>query len=234
MNNQIIIDHRFCGPPDSGNGGYTCGMLAKYVGNPSEITLVSPPPLERPLAVSKVGEQWILSDGEVVVARGEAGPVEIEVPEPPTAAQAGSAVARSEIFEKHSFPTCFVCGPQRTERDGLRIFAGQVPGESFVCTQWIPDDTLTDNQGMVRDEIIWAALDCPGAWTAFSERTRTIVLGKLAVQIFSRMKAGDPCIVMGWKIGEEGRKLWVGTALFSNTGQLYAQAKATWIELKSK
>ncbi len=232
MNEHIIIDRRFCGPPTSGNGGYTCGMLANFVGYPAEVTLFIPPPLEVPLTVRQENGQYILSDGDTVVAKGVAKAVDIKVPEPPTMEEAKVSKAGSEIFEKHAFPTCFVCGPHRGECDGLRIFAGPVEGRNYVATSWIPDSSLTDDQGIVRNEIICAALDCPGAWAVFADRTRVFVLGKLAVDIIQRMIADDPCIVVGWKIGEEGRKLYAGTAVFSETGQLYARALATWIELK--
>ena len=35
----LSIDRRFCGPPGSGNGGYTAGRLAALIGDPAEITL---------------------------------------------------------------------------------------------------------------------------------------------------------------------------------------------------
>ncbi len=53
MVEQIIIERRFCGPPDSGNGGYTCGRLANYVDGTAEVTLLRPPPLERPLGIER-------------------------------------------------------------------------------------------------------------------------------------------------------------------------------------
>ena len=28
---SIIIDRRYCGPPNSGNGGYVCGRLARHI-----------------------------------------------------------------------------------------------------------------------------------------------------------------------------------------------------------
>ncbi|NLV16614.1 MAG: hypothetical protein GXY50_05345 [Syntrophomonadaceae bacterium] len=234
MNEQIIIEQRFCGPPESGNGGYSCGMLANFVGDSAEVKLISPPPLDTPLTVESREGRYTLLNGDTVVAAAEAAVVDIEVPAPPTLAQARETMAGAEIFEKHKFPTCFVCGPHRAECDGLRIFPGAVQGRNYVATEWIPDDSLTDDTGLVRNEIIWAALDCPGAWAVFAGRTRAIVLGKLAVQIMSRMKAHEPCIVLGWQIGEEGRKLMCGTALFSETGELYARARATWIELKKE
>ena len=42
----------------------------------------------------------------------------------------------------HPFPTCFACGPDRAEGDGLRIFPGPVGGASgdrgYVASLWVP------------------------------------------------------------------------------------------------
>jgi hypothetical protein len=47
-----------------------------------------------------------------------------------------------------------------------------------------------------------------------------------------RVRAGEPCTVIGWKIGSEGRRHVAGTALFDAAGELCARARATWVELK--
>ena len=36
-------------------------------------------------------------------------------------------------------------------------------------------------------------------------------------------------MVVGWPLGEDGRKLYAGTALFTADGELLARARATWI-----
>jgi hypothetical protein len=38
-------------------------------------------------------------------------------------------------------------------------------------------------------------------------------------------------VVIGWPVGEDGRKLYSGTALFSEGGELRAFARATWVRL---
>jgi hypothetical protein len=35
--------------------------------------------------------------------------------------------------------------------------------------------------------------------------------------------------VMGWPLGEEGRKLYAGTAVFGEGGRTLGAARATWI-----
>jgi hypothetical protein len=52
VSDPIVIDRRFRGPPESGNGGYTCGLVAGRVDGPAEVTLRLPPPLEEPLTVA--------------------------------------------------------------------------------------------------------------------------------------------------------------------------------------
>jgi len=55
MTERVTIDRRFRGPSDSGNGGYVCGVVAALVGGPAEVTLRSPPPLDRPSARAAFG-----------------------------------------------------------------------------------------------------------------------------------------------------------------------------------
>jgi len=41
----IMIEKRFCGSPNSANGGYVYGLLARHIDASAEITLRAPPPL---------------------------------------------------------------------------------------------------------------------------------------------------------------------------------------------
>ncbi|MGE5423145.1 MAG: PaaI family thioesterase, partial [Ignavibacteriales bacterium] len=142
------------------------------------------------------------------------------------------AAGNHPMMDSHFFNCCFVCGPGRKPADGLRIFAGIVEDQDYVAADWIPDLCFADDSGLVRNEIVWAALDCPGAWAALTDRLRPIVLGRIAVEIINPVKAGQKLVVIGWKIAEEGRKIQVGTALFDEDSRLLAKARAIWIELK--
>jgi hypothetical protein len=51
MTAPLVIAPRFCGPPDSGNGGYVCGLIAGRLGEQTEMTLRAPPPLATPMTV---------------------------------------------------------------------------------------------------------------------------------------------------------------------------------------
>jgi hypothetical protein len=227
----VVIDGRYCGPPDSGNGGYVCGLVAGILGGPAEVTLRRPPPIGRPLRVLGGPESAVaLLDRDEVVAEGVSARPEVHLPGPVTQEEAIEAAGRYRGFSLHPFPTCFVCGPQRAEGDGLRIFTGPVTGLGLVAAPWTPDETLTSADGLVRPEFVWAALDCPGAFAnGFPEIA--MVLGRLSAEVVGPVKPGQSCVVLGWSEGSEGRKHFAGTAIFGDDGQLLALARATWISL---
>ncbi len=234
MSEQIIIDRRFRGPPDSGNGGYVCGIVAGLIGGTAEVTLRRPPPIGRPLEVVRLDRGGVaLRDGETLIAQGEPASVEIEVPDPVGYAAAQEAAKSYPGFENHPAPMCFVCGPDRDEGDGLRILPGPIAGRDIVAAPWTPDASLADENGKVRPEIVWAALDCPGAFAVGFSVENVIVLGRLAAKLLAPAKHGEEYVVIGWPLGGEGRKLYAGSALYSRAGTLHAFAKATWIKVET-
>ena len=212
-----MIDSRFRGPAASGNGGYTCGLVAACVGNPAEVTLRLPPPLERPLRFD--GRR--LWDDKALVAEAQSAEVELDVPAPVSFEEANRA---AEPDLRSPFPECFVCGHERA--DGLRIFAGAVPGRAVVAAPWIPAEDL------LALEFVWAALDCPGAYATGVPGRGTVVLGRLAARVDRLPRAGEGCVVIGWSLGDDGRKHHAGTALFGEAGDVIGVGRALWIEPK--
>jgi hypothetical protein len=226
---ELVIDPRYRGPAESGNGGYTCGLLAAVVGEPAEVTLRRPPPLERPLRVDRRNDHAALFDGDVLVAEARRAELHLDVPEPASHEEAERASAGYKGFEHHPFPTCFVCGPDREPGDGLCIFPGAVEGRDLVAAPWAPDSSLAGDGGLVRSEFVWASLDCPGAFAVgFSDRGE-VVLGRLTAEARRPVRAGERYVVIGWPLGAEGRKLFAGTALFDAAGELCGLARAVWI-----
>lgn len=218
---EITINGRFNGPTGSANGGYTCGLVAELLGGEAEVTLRSPPPLDRPLEVERADDRLRVRDGERVVAEAVPNQLELEIPPAPSFEEAEEASAQYPGFAEHAFPTCFVCGPEREPGDGLRIFAGPL-GDGRVASPWLPNE--------VEPKIVWAALDCPGAIAVgFPDRGETL-LGRFAVRIDDLPEVAERCVVVGWPLGEEGRKLYAGTALYGEGGRPLARARATWIE----
>jgi len=228
----VVVASRFRGPPNSANGGYVCGVVAETLGGDVEVTLRSPPPLERPMTLVARGERerelWC---DEQLVARGRRRGFDLEQPAPTSWEQACRASRRYVGFQQHPFPGCFVCGPKRPEGDGLRIFPGPL-ADHRVAAPWIPDQSICSRNGNVRTRFLWAALDCPGYFAAIGSHGQTLLLGRMAARIHRPVRAAEPCVILGWRISSEGRKYRCGTALFSESAELLAEALATWIEVR--
>ncbi len=232
---EVIIAERFCGPSDSANGGYTCGLIAAHIEGPAQVTLRKPPPLDRPLKIERNPDGTVsLLDNESLIADGAAVAVDGEVPEAMTLDEARLGAQRYEWAapEDHPYPHCFVCGPSRGEHDGMRIFPGPVPGTDLYGATWRPDDSLVHPHGHVRPEFVWAALDCPsGLVTNTFKPAGRILLGRLAAQLVSPVPGGREYVLASWPIEQSGRKMSTGSALFSEWGELHAVARAVWIEV---
>jgi hypothetical protein len=232
---SVSINQRFKGPPGSGNGGYSCAMIGRFIDGPAAVRLSVPPPLDTPMEVRENNGLVELYHGNILVASGRPAKVELDIPKPPGFTEAQAASDRYRGFVNHYYPGCFVCGPERGHGDGLRIFAGPVEQETgpenMVAAAWIPDETLRDSSGFVAPEYVWAALDCPGAY-AFPEPVNgALLLGELAVSIVEPVSVGEKCVLIGWEISREGRKHYTGTALFGESGSCCAVAYATWFEV---
>jgi hypothetical protein len=214
----VIIPPRFNGPPGSANGGYACGLVSEALGGGFEVMLRRPPPLG--VELDLVGHE--LKQGDVVIAEARRMTESVlDAPDPVSLEEAREASKRYPGFEHHAYPTCFTCGPERD--DGLGIFPGPVEGrEGVVASPWTPREAL-------RPEIIWAALDCPGGWAVDDFQRERVLLGQMGAAIAALPPAGEPSVVIGWRIGEDGRKRFAGSALFSAEGDLLAAARSTWI-----
>ena len=157
---SLLVPRRFCGPPVSGNGGWTAGALAALTGHSGavEVTLRQPPPLEVAMPVHPEGGRFVARWGEDAVA--EARPVAdtLEPVEPVDPETAGAAEAAYAGHGTHPFPTCFACGPARAEGDGLRIFPGSV-APSRVAATWRPGPDLADpaRPEATTTPVTWAA-----------------------------------------------------------------------------
>jgi hypothetical protein len=213
----ILIDSRFRGPDDSGNGGYSCGVIAREHGGAElEVTLRLPPPLDEWLRLDDDGRVW---DDHALVAEVREGAVALDAPEPVT----WEAAAAAQAPDLDSpFPHCFVCGHARD--DGLHIHAGPVEGRDVVAAPWqVAEDT-------VGPEFVWAALDCPGAYATGVIGRGVVVLGRLTARIQRVPQTDERCVAVGWSLGSDDRKHGAGTALFSASGELLGIARAVWIE----
>ena len=206
---------------ESGNGGYTCGLVAGLLGGaPAQVTLRVPPPLDTPLRVERDGDSVRVWAGETLVA--EAAPAEVDVAPPVVSfAEADEATSRYAGFDEHEYPECFVCGPARDPGDGLHIFPGEVrPG--VAAAPWVAVE--------VAPEIVWAAIDCPGAWGGGFTGRGKVLLAQMAARIDRLPQVGERCVAIGWRLGADGRKLYAGTALVGEDGRTCAVGRQLWIE----
>lgn len=228
----IRIESRFRGPPRSANGGYTCGTLANRLDGVVTVRLSAPPPLDTDLRLESSPDEAKLFDGDRLLAVGRRAELALDPPAAPTFADAERASRGYLGFDGHSFPTCFVCGPERAAGDGLRIFAGPVAGRDMVASPWVPSAGLAGAGATIGTEFVWSALDCSGAFAVLPDSDEvTIVLGELTGRITGSVAPGQRYIVAGWPLGVDGRKRYAGSAVYSEEGRPLAVARATWIEV---
>jgi hypothetical protein len=225
------IASRFCGPPESGNGGYCAGLLAQALGGAVEVTLRRPPPLEQALSLVVAPARVELRHGGELVAEARQTPLELEVPSAPSFAHAAALSHHYVGHTKHHFPGCFVCGPARAAGDGLRIFPGAQHEGELVAAPFRPDVSLSQAGGIIPAEFIWAALDCVGYFATAEPDYPVALLGRMTAEVLGSVAVDEPCVVIGWSLGREGRKLRAGTALFGGDGRLRGRAQQTWISL---
>ena len=233
MSESFVIPARFCGPPLSGNGGWTSGHLAQLVdgsleGGAVTVRLRTPPPLDTEMSIVRGDDGTVeVWDAQTLVAQAIAAePLDTtEVPAPVTYAQAEAAGPAYEGLRAHPFPTCFACGTARDPADALCLRTGLLPGhEALRAAAWTPRESTP--------ELVWAALDCPGAW-ACGVAGREMVLGTMTATVRALPVVGEPHVVMAWPRGDESRKYYSGTALYDGAGRLLAQADAVWIAVEA-
>ena len=235
MTGTITIARRFNGPPGSGNGGYSGGLLAREMQTfgAVQVQLRAPPPLDTPLDVVTSDNGLDAMNAETLVIKARAADDIPPPPAPPPQALASRGPETFNSVEDHVFPACFVCGPLRAPGDGLCLFTGRLDGYDGVGDLWTPDESFCDETGRVCEEFLWAALDCPGAF-AIGNQQNPMVLGQMTTQIHERPEADETLTVAGWLNFHDGRKHGAGTAIYRADGTCLAQSEQIWIELKPK
>jgi hypothetical protein len=226
----MVIDPAYEGPPGAANGGYACGLLARYLHADAEVTLRKPVPLGVPLRVEPHDGGVALYHDDTMVAEAIEGSLDSRAPTPPTFAEAQAASSAYPGYASHPFPGCVGCGTERTDPDALRVFPGPLAGRELVAAVWRPSAAASAD-GAVRAEFAWTALDCPAGWAAlcFGRIEGTAVLGRMAARLDEPVAAAEAYIVVGWVEGVAGRKLYAGSALYSPSGALHGLSRQTWI-----
>ena len=138
MPESLSIPKRFNGPLDSGNGGYSAGVVGGLLDGSAEVSLRRPVPLDTLLDVAREDDGSVrVLDGETLVAEARSAPdLEVEVPAPVSPQEARLAAARYRAPSDGIFSRCFVCG--RAREDAFGVFAGAVEGREVVASPWTP------------------------------------------------------------------------------------------------
>jgi hypothetical protein len=224
MRVEITFPYRYRGPLTSANGGYACGRIAAFVdADEVEVTLRLPPPLDRSVSVERLDGHVRVLDGEAIVAEARPSPVEVASPAAVSVADADEARERYLREWTPEFRECYVCG---VRDDGLEVRVGLVAGREPLHAA--PVALLESGP-----EFVWAAIDCPGAYAVGAQGRGDIVLGRMTARVDRVPDAGEVCVVASWPLGEDGRKIYAGTALFAADGELLALARQTWIVPRS-
>ncbi len=232
MTETATVPARFNGPLESGNGGYSAGVLASFLQGPAEISLRRPVPLDAALDVRQEGDGVVAIDGEELIAEGR--PVsgfELEVPESVGVEEARLAASGYRGLAGGIFSQCFVCG--RDREDSLGVFAGPVEGRELVASPWRPPEWTAGPAGDVRPEIVWGVLDCPTYFAAFIHHKDPLppaVLARLTARLDAPVTVGEEHVAIAWPIEAEGRKHEAGSAIVSAGGEVLARARGLLIE----
>lgn len=237
MDEQWIISERFRGPPDSGNGGYCAGVLAERLGGSAAVRLKAPIPLHVPLAFASDSTAagpcerlYRLDDGqELAIAWPE--PAEDQpppLPDPEHLARLTDAFSRPP---DGPFAHCFGCGEARRDGDAIRVLGGQLPGSGLSGSRWRAHENFADANGALAPRYVWTALDCTGGLAAQYLDPRPMLTGTMQVRIERPVMAGEEYAVLAWPIGQEGRKVITGTAIYDLSGTVQAVGRLIWITI---
>ena len=220
---DLIVPSRFCGPPSSGNGGWSAGSMAPHAGadRPHDhtgpwpaitVSLLAPPPLEVAMTVTPDDDGVVAAyDGRPVLSARCVGHAVADV-EPVAPEEARAAEASYAGLTSHPFPTCF----------------------SSAGT-WTPDPTIAEDFHAYADPhpraslpVTWAALDCVGGWAGDLEE-RLMVLARMTARLDSLPAIGEEHVLVGMGRGRDGRKTWTSSTLYDAGGRVVASAEHLWI-----
>lgn len=225
---RLVLDRRFNGPPETANGGYACGVVARHVDGPAHVSLRRPVPLGAPLHLERHDDGHVtLHDGDDLIA--EADPAlpldEVVPPYRPSPEEAREAAARRPGAWPAAFGRCWVCSPRE---DGLGVVFGPLRARPEMTGAVLH----AGDGGELAPEIVWAALDCPSYTPSLWGNETPSLLAGLHAELLEPVPAGVPLAVTGWSLGADGRKHRSATAILAPDGRMLARAQALWIRLR--
>ena len=94
--------------------------------------------------------------------------------------------------------------------------------DGLVATTWVASD--------VRPEIVWAVIDCPGAYSLRGDGRGEPLLARITARVDRLPDEGERCVVAAWPLDADGRKRHAATALYGEDGRVLAVSRQLWIE----
>lgn len=234
MAETIRIDRRYCGPPDSGHGGYSCGLVAELIDAPTcAVSLRAPPPLDRDLEVRRHDGAVSVVEGSTLVAEGAPAELEVALPDPVSLEQAAESDLTGRWRHDHPFPTCFGCGVQRSQDEAIALIPGPVAGREVLAARWIPLEYMVGHDGVVEPRFVWAALDCPTAFAVTNPGLTPHALARLTARPGpAPVVAGRPHVVLAWHVDRAARKARGRAAILSGEGEVCGVSEGLWVALR--
>lgn len=231
---MIVIESCYNGPPDSGHGGVSAGRFAAEVdARRAAVRLAAPIPVDTPLIVAPL-DAGAVEVRSHLIRIATVRPLDGGLRMAPFGRLESHLVRLAErgFFgqpgNEHPFPTCFGCGADRPDGDGLLLAPGRVAGMGLYATHWSP--SLDDD---VPPWLVWAALDCSSAGPALAAigSHEVIVTGELSVDIHQPLSGDERYQMIARLNGRDGRKITTEAAAVDERGVNRAVASTTWIVL---
>ena len=232
------IPRQFCGPPFSSNGGYFCGIVASFFDRPVEIRLKAPPPLDTEMTIQRESDKArVFALGKLIA---EVRPSDVQ-PKPAPYISMEDAIRCSNTGLEgsrinHPFPGCFVCGPDRSEGDGMHVFTGPKTGTPLYGAKWHAHPAWSSNGTDIDAHYVWSALDCPSSGPAFSTSVTpgsnvAYVLGTLSIHIHQLPKVGNDYAIVCATDESHERLYRTRVSLYASDQSLLATGAAVWVQV---
>ena len=234
-NRSVVIDGHTCGLPGVAFGGYVAGLLAAEFEGPAKVDFIRPAPLDIELSLEHdQATQVSLLDGDSVLAVGRPHETADDHPPRPAWEEAVEASAGYLAVRDNEYPNWSAVVPPCLTGEGMRAFPGPIKGHELVAASWSPSESFTAANGVLLPVYVWCALDCPGglARRAFIS-SEPAVTAYLTVRQSAPILGGRPHLVTGWPVRQDGRKSFVGMAIFDRDGGLCAVGEALWVTASS-
>jgi len=198
------------------------------------VTLRAPPPSTRSSRSTRAARDGPPRPDGSLVAEGRPTQLDLELPEPVSFETATRASAGYVDF---------VSIPTRGASCAVRCVARRGPGlassrarsrESASWRRRGGPRRPVRRRGRARPELVWASLDCPSWFGTRLRGASTKILWAIGRPDPAPAPLGGTLRRRGWAIGQEGRRILCGSALFDASGACLASARATWIEVKGR